>query len=87
MWDGNDALGCTAEPAAGPAAAHVETVHVKEEMDLIEMVAATQCENWWNVVPSQVHGCVLYMHIYGYNKKTRRVLQSRITSHLQYTHA
>ncbi|CAD6268252.1 unnamed protein product [Miscanthus lutarioriparius] len=42
MWDGNDALGCTAEPAAGPAAAHVETVHVKEEMDLIEMVAATQ---------------------------------------------
>ena len=35
MWD-EDALGC-AEPAA-----HVETVHVKEEMDLIEMVAATQ---------------------------------------------
>jgi len=41
MWDADaDALGCTAEPA-GPAA-HVETVHVKEEMDLIEMVAATQ---------------------------------------------
>ncbi|XP_066333102.1 transcription factor MYB98-like isoform X1 [Miscanthus floridulus] len=41
MWDDDaDALVCTAEPA-GPAA-HVETVHVKEEMDLIEMVAATQ---------------------------------------------
>jgi myb proto-oncogene protein len=38
MWD-DDALGC-AEPA-GPEA-HAETVHVKEEMDLIEMVAATQ---------------------------------------------
>ena len=41
MWDDDaDNLGCTAEPA-GPVA-HVETVHVKEEMDLIEMVAATQ---------------------------------------------
>jgi myb proto-oncogene protein len=41
MWDGDDGglLGCDADPA-GPA--HVETVHVKEEMDLIEMVAATQ---------------------------------------------
>lgn len=39
MWD-DDALACTAGPAAGTA--HVETVHVKEEMDLMQMVAATQ---------------------------------------------
>ena len=39
MWD-DDALGC-AEPA-GAGSAQMETVHVKEEMDLMEMVAATQ---------------------------------------------
>ncbi|WVZ60880.1 hypothetical protein U9M48_010841 [Paspalum notatum var. saurae] len=38
LWD-DDALGCT-EPASGSA--QTGTVHVKEEMDLIEMVAATQ---------------------------------------------
>ncbi|CAN6297452.1 unnamed protein product [Urochloa humidicola] len=37
MWD-DDALGCV-EPAGS---AEIETVHVKEEMDLIEMVAARQ---------------------------------------------
>ncbi|CAL4936471.1 unnamed protein product [Urochloa decumbens] len=39
MWD-DDALGC-AEPA-GAGSVELETVQVKEEMDLIEMVAATQ---------------------------------------------
>ncbi|PVH63346.1 hypothetical protein PAHAL_2G009800 [Panicum hallii] len=39
MWDDEDGLGCVEEPAGS---AQIEAVNVKEEMDLIEMVAVTQ---------------------------------------------
>jgi len=39
MWDDEDGLGCVEEPAGSP---QIEDVHVKEEMDLIEMVTVTQ---------------------------------------------
>ncbi|XP_004986186.3 transcription factor MYB115 [Setaria italica] len=48
MWD-DDVLGCV-EPAGS---AEVETVHVKEEMDLMEMVAATQ-QNYGEAEKSQI---------------------------------
>ena len=46
MWDDEDGLGCvevyTVDDDISAGSAEIEDVHVKEEMDLIEMVTVTQ---------------------------------------------